>query len=129
MGEPDDADGLEQAAAHMVVGTPEGDEPSGGPQDERCPSCGRPVDDIEEMDETRLLTEGRILLLRNYVRMMREGTITHQQENIFKTLVLANLPRVDPPRREEPEGEEDNELPPQGRSHLPPTDYAETDGG
>jgi hypothetical protein len=70
------------------------------------------------MDEQALLQNMRAEMLRDFLRKQRDGTIVHQEQNIAKTLILANLPRVpDKPTQRAPIVDEN--LPAQGHSALP----------
>jgi hypothetical protein len=110
--EIDDDDGLEQTAVEMLGGGDAGEESSASPNHQevpRCPTCGRATDDVADMDEQALLQN---------MRKQRDGTIVHQEQNIAKTLILANLPRVpDKPTQRAPIVDEN--LPAQGHSALP----------
>lgn len=82
------------------------------------------MDDIQRMDEQTVLLYLRLEMLRDYARMQRDGTITHQQQNIAKTFIMANLPRI-PDSPVEPT--RDPNMPAPTKTQLPEREF-DTDG-
>ncbi len=62
-----------------------------------CPSCGRPTDDIEAMDEGQLLDTIHLGLLRDLARTVRSGRATHQELAVARGLLRDNKRTVPDP--------------------------------
>lgn len=79
-----------------------------------CPSCGRPTDDIEAMDEATLLEAIHIGVLRDLARSVRGGDAGHQELAIARGILRDNK-KIVPPS----EDDTDDQLPEQGATALP----------
>lgn len=81
----------------------------------RCVACGQPVDDLQSMDEAKLLEEIHMGTLRELARTLRSGNATHQELAVARGLLRDNKKLVAPD-----EDDMDPNLPAQGKAGVPP---------